>query len=217
MKKVLAGLMGLLAAACAQDPYRLKIDNNLSESHGQSIYFRSNLRSTYAAQIRRVLSNKFGEIGLRTTAATEDADLIGIFDIETFYKQSNDYKHASYAVNQSEAPLFTTIDEGTALSYSGNADMTVNHDKTCFTLKIGRKETSIVKYASTFCADTIKDAEDMLPMILDIYGKYASYKYSDIGVQCLSNNSGQISCNPVRDRQQAFINSLWTEYDIPED
>ena len=91
MKKLLLLAICLLTA-CAQDPYKLKISNTLADDHGQSIYFRSSLRSSYAGQIRRVLSKKLGEIGMKTAASAETSDFIAIFDIETFYKQSGKYK-----------------------------------------------------------------------------------------------------------------------------
>ena len=61
MKKLLLLTLCLLSA-CAQDPYKLEISNNLADDHGQSIYFRSSLRSAYAGQIRRILSKKFGDV-----------------------------------------------------------------------------------------------------------------------------------------------------------
>lgn len=217
MKKSL-GIWGcLVLAACAQDPYRLKIDNNMAGDHGKSIYFRSNLRSSYAGQIRRVLSNKFGEVGMKTATAAEDADFIAIFDIETFYKQTQAYKNTSYANTRSDSALFTAEEEGTSLDYTGNANMAVDRDKTCFTLNIGRRETSIPRYTSSFCAQTTMDTEEMLPLVLDIYGKYGNYQSADVGVQCLTDQDGKISCDTVHDRQQAFINSLWVDSDIAED
>lgn len=208
----------LLLISCAQDPYRLKIDNNLGNSHGQSIYFRSNLRSTYAGQIRRALSQKFGEIGMKTATSAENADFIAIFDIETLYHQTDQFKNVSYANTQSDAVLFTDDDEANSLGFSGNANMNVSHDQTCFTLNIGRKGTSAISYGSSFCADEVQETEDMLPKVLDIYQKYATYQQANVGVQCITSADGQtISCDPVHDRQQAFINSLWIDHDIKED
>lgn len=217
MKKIFVSLFCLVLAACAQDSYRLKIDNNMSGDHGKSIYFRSNLRSNYAGQIRRVLSNKFGEVGMKTSASAESADFIAIFDIETFYKQRQAYKNTTYANTQSDSALFTAEEEGTSLAYTGNANMVVDRDKTCFTLNIGRRETSTPRYTSSFCAQTVMEAEDMLPLILDIYGKYGNYQSADVGVQCLTDQNGKISCDTVHDRQQAFINSLWIDSDISDD
>lgn len=215
MKKVLMLMTFMGLAACAQDPYHLKINNNLAEDHGKNVYYRSNLRSTYAAPLRKVLSDKFGEMGLKPTATLENADLVAIFDIETFYKQTEAYKNTSYANVDSETVLFTDQDEAVSLGYSGNADVNVDHDKTCFTMNIGPKGTSNVKYKSTFCANSPMEIEEFLPQIFDVYGKYATYQYADVGVQCLPDASGaDISCNPVHDRQQEFINSLWREHDI---
>ena len=217
MKRSLTFLVCLILAACTQDPYRLKIENNMTGDHGQSIYFRSNLRSNYAGQIRRVLSNKFGEIGMKTSASAESADFIAIFDIETFYKQTEAYKNTSYANTRSDSALFTAEEDGTSLAYTGNANMVVDRDKTCFTLNIGRRETSSPRYTSSFCAQTVMEPEDMLPLILDIYGKYGNYQSADVGVQCLTDQNGKISCDTVHDRQQAFVNSLWIDSDINDE
>lgn len=216
MKNMLLGVVVLLSA-CAQDPYKLKIDNSLNNSHGQSIYFRSSLRSTYAGQIRRVLSKKFAEMGMKSATSAENADYIAIFDIETLYKQREPYKNTNYANVSSTATLFTADENAESLYYSGNANMKVDRDKTCFTLNIGKKETSTAKYSSSFCAETTMETEDFMPMVLDVYGKYATYLNADTGVQCLSDASGQISCQPIHDRQQAFIDSLWREHDIKDD
>jgi len=216
MKNFLIGLIFLLSA-CAQAPYRLKIDNSLNGAHGESIYFRSSLRSAYASRIRRVLSGKFSETGIKSAATAADADYIAIFDIETLYKQEKPYKNTSYANVSSTAVLFTADENAESLYYSGNANFNVDRDKTCFTLNIGRKGTSSVKYSSSFCAETTMETEDFLPLVLDIYKKYASYLNADIGVQCLNDGSGEISCEPVHDKQQAFINSLWREHDIQDD
>jgi len=214
MKRIIYGVVALALCACAQDPYRLQIENNMGNEHGQSIYFRSNLRSAYASQIRRVLSNKFSESGMKTATSATDADFIGIFDIETFYKQDSAYKNTSYANTQNDAVLFTADEDATSLAYTGNANMKVDKDKTCFTLNMGRKDTSKVLYNSTFCASRVYEPEEMLPQILDIYAKYANYESANIGVQCLQNANEQISCDAVHDRQQAFVNSLWIDREI---
>ncbi len=203
--------------SCAQDPYRLKVKNNLNNSHGQSVYFRSNLRSAYASQIRRTLSQKFGEMGLKTATSAENADYIAIFDIETFYAQDGDYKNTTFVNTQEDGVLFTDQEDANSLGFSGNGNMNVGHDQTCFTLNIGRKGTSNLSYESSFCSAETMETEDMLPRVLDIYGKYATYLQADVGVQCLNNmDNTQISCNPVHDRQQAFINSLWIDHEIAD-
>ncbi|MBQ8481574.1 MAG: hypothetical protein IJ532_03485 [Alphaproteobacteria bacterium] len=217
MKKYLIVLTIMLLSACAQDPYRLKISNNMGAEHGKSIYFRSNLRSSYAGQIRGVLSKKFGESGMKTATSTETADFIGIFDIETFYKQEKNYESATYFKSQnSEAPLFSSAENDTAMAYSGNTDMVVDHDKTCFTLKIGRKDSSFILYSSSFCAGEIMETENMVPLAMDIYGKYGNYQSADVGVQCFDSIDGKVSCDTVHDRQQAFINSLWIDKEISD-
>ena len=215
MKKLLLLAICLLTA-CAQDPYKLKISNTLADDHGQSIYFRSSLRSSYAGQIRRVLSKKLGEIGMKTAASAETADFIAIFDIETFYKQSGKYKDAAYA-NNSTGVLFSSDENASSQSFSGNANMQTDRDQTCFTLNIGRKDTSNIVYASTFCADTTYETEDFLPLVLDVYSKYGSYTTANVGIQCMTNPEGEVSCNPIHDRQQAFINSLWIDRQISDD
>lgn len=215
MKKTLMLMFTLFLGACAQDPYHLKINNRLADDHGKSVYFRSNLRSTYAAPLRRVLSDKLGEMGLRPAASVESADLVAIFDIETFYKQTETYKDASYANINSNSVLFTDEEEADSLGYSGNANMKVDYDQTCFTMNIGPKGTSNVKYNSSFCANTPMEIEEILPQIFDVYSKYATYQYADVGVQCLPDVSGKdITCNPIHDRQQMFVDSLWREHDI---
>ncbi len=215
MKKLIL-LTFCLLAACAQDPYKLKISNTLADSHGQSIYFRSSLRSSYAGQVRRVLSKKFGEIGMKTATSAENADFIAIFDIETFYKQNGKYKDASYA-NNTTGVLFSSDENASSQYFSGNANINADRDQTCFTLNIGRKDTSRAVYASTFCADTTYETEDFLPLVLDVYGKYGSYTTANVGVQCLTSPEGEVACNPVHDRQQAFINSLWMDRQISDD
>lgn len=215
MKKLLLLAICLLTA-CAQDPYKLKISNTLADDHGQSIYFRSSLRSSYAGQIRRVLSKKLGEIGMKTAASAETSDFIAIFDIETFYKQSEKYKDAAYA-NNSTGVLFSSDENASSQYFSGNANMQTDRDQTCFTLNIGRKDTSNIVYASTFCADTIYETEDFLPLVLDVYSKYGSYTTANVGIQCMTNPEGEVSCNPIHDRQQAFINSLWIDRQISDD
>jgi len=217
MKRVLLIGLSLLVAACAQSPYRLKVNSAMGNEHGQSIYFRSNMRSTYAAQIRRVLGQKFGEIGMKTATSAENADFIAIFDVETFYADGGTYINTTYNNTENDAPLFTDATDGNTLDYSGNANMKVDKDKTCFTLKIGRKNTSHLSYDSSFCADAVEDTEEMLPKILDIYSKYGNYERADIGVQCMSDTAGTISCDVVHDQQRAFMNSLWIDSTISDD
>ncbi len=215
MKKLLYLAICLLTA-CAQDPYKLKISNTLADDHGQSIYFRSSLRSSYAGQIRRVLSKKLGEIGMKTAASAETSDFIAIFDIETFYKQSGKYKDAAYA-NNSTGVLFSSDENASSQYFSGNANMQTDRDQTCFTLNIGRKDTSNIVYASTFCADTTYETEDFLPLVLDVYSKYGNYTTANVGIQCMTNPEGKVACDPIHDRQQAFINSLWIDRQISDD
>ena len=215
MKKLLLLAICLLTA-CAQDPYKLKISNTLADDHGQSIYFRSSLRSSYAGQIRRVLSKKLGEIGMKTAASAETSDFIAIFDIETFYKQSGKYKDAAYA-NNSTGVLFSSDENASSQYFSGNANMQTDRDQTCFTLNIGRKDTSNIVYASTFCADTTYETEDFLPLVLDVYSKYGNYTTANVGIQCMINPEGKVACDPIHDRQQAFINSLWIDRQISDD
>ena len=215
MKKLLLLAICLLTA-CAQDPYKLKISNTLADDHGQSIYFRSSLRSSYAGQIRRVLSKKFGEIVMKTAASAETSDFIAIFDIETFYKQSGKYKDAAYA-NNSTGVLFSSDENASSQYFSGNANMQTDRDQTCFTLNIGRKDTSNIVYASTFCADTTYETEDFLPLVLDVYSKYGNYTTANVGIQCMTNPEGKVACDPIHDRQQAFINSLWIDRQISDD
>ena len=217
MKKAVLFLMCLIIAACAQDPYRLKINNNMTADHGKSIYFRSNMRSTYAVEIRRALSKKFGEMGMKTATAAENADLIAIFDIETFYKQTDAYKNTSYANTENDAVLFTDDEDAHSLDFSGNANFKVNHDQTCFTMNIGPKGTSYIKYATTFCAAGVTETEQMLPLVLNVYDQYATYQYTDVGIQCFSDEDGQnTQCHPLHDRQKAFINSLWIDSNIAD-
>lgn len=211
MKKSLFLLLSLMLSSCAQDAYRLRIDNQMNRYHGQSIYFRSNMRSNYAGQIRRVLSDKFSETGMKTATSVDNADFVAIFDIETFYKQDKPFKNTSFVNTIGDAPLFTSDDESHSLSYTGNANMSVDRDKTCFTLNIGKKDTSDALYNSTFCANEVVDTENMVPMVNDIYGQYANYEHADVGVQCLEGVDGSVACQPLHDRQQAFINSLWVE------
>lgn len=215
MKKLLLLAICLLTA-CAQDPYKLKISNTLADDHGQSIYFRSSLRSSYAGQIRRVLSKKLGEIGMKTAASAETSDFIAIFDIETFYKQSGKYKDAAYA-NNSTGVLFSSDENASSQYFSGNANKQTDRDQTCFTLNIGRKDTSNIVYASTFCADTTYETEDFLPLVLDVYSKYGNYTTANVGIQCMTNPEGKVACDPIHDRQQAFINSLWIDRQISDD
>lgn len=215
MKKYTAVLISLMLAACAQDPYRLKIDNNLGSEHGKSIYFRSSMRSSLAGPLRGTLSKKFAESGMRTATSADIADFIGVFDIETFYKQSEDRTY--FKTQETEQPLFSSAENGTAMSYSGNGDMKTDHDKTCFTLKIGRKNSSSVMYSSSFCAAGVKETEDMAAAAVSIYGKYGNYRSADAGVQCYEDVSGKFDCDTVHDRQQAFINSLWIDKEISDD
>lgn len=219
MKKYVTALWGiLLVASCAQDPYRLKIDNTLGAEHGKSIYFSSNLRSSYAGQIRGVLSKNFAKSGMKTATSAQTADFIGIFDIETFYKPEDSYESKTYFKSSNEdVPLFSSLENETAMSYSGNSDIKVDHDQTCFTLKIGKKDTSYVKYSSSFCTGEIMETEEMVPMIMSIYGKYGNYQSADVGVQCFNSADGQVDCDTVHDRQQAFINSLWIDGEITDD
>lgn len=218
MKKKIFLAICLLLAACAQDPYRLKIRNDMGADHGKSIYFRSNMRSNYAIEIRRALSQKFAEMGMKTATAAENADLIAIFDIETFYKQDEAYKNTSYVNTSDDAVLFTDEEDAHSLDFSGNANMQVNQDKTCFTMSIGPKGTSYVKYHSTFCAAGIMDAEQMLPLVLNVYEQYATYQYTDVGIQCFADENGQNTrCQPMHDRQQAFMNSLWIDRNISDE
>ncbi|MBQ8672162.1 MAG: hypothetical protein IJ525_06550 [Alphaproteobacteria bacterium] len=207
MKKFIYGLMMLSLCSCAQDIYRLQIDNSMSDAHGHSIYFRSNLRSTYASQIRRVLSNKFSESGMKTATSATDADFIGIFDIETFYKQTSGYKNTSYTNTQGDSALFTADEDSASLAYTGNANMIVDADKTCFTLNMGRKDTSKILYNSTFCASGVQEPENILPQILDTYGQYANYQSANVTLQCLGQEDN-VSCKVVREQKQIFFNSL---------
>ena len=188
----------------------------MADDHGQSIYFRSSLRSSYAGQIRRVLSKKLGEIGMKTAASAETSDFIAIFDIETFYKQSGKYKDAAYA-NNSTGVLFSSDENASSQYFSGNANMQTDRDQTCFTLNIGRKDTSNIVYASTFCADTTYETEDFLPLVMDVYSKYGNYTTANVGIQCMTNPEGKVACDPIHDRQQAFINSLWIDRQISDD
>ena len=95
--------------------------------------------------------------------------------------------------------------------------MNVAYDKTCFTLKIGRKDTSTVSYTSDFCARGIVETENMLPMVLNIYEQYASYGAIDVAMQCMENADRVMNCQAVRDRRQSFINSLWIDHQITDD
>lgn len=91
MKKLLLLTLCLLSA-CAQDPYKLEISNNLADDHGQSIYFRSSLRSAYAGQIRRILSKKFGEIGMKTATSAENATLSPFLILKLFISRAANIK-----------------------------------------------------------------------------------------------------------------------------
>jgi len=219
MKKFLISVVAtFLLSACAQDPYHLDINNYMSGAHGQSVYYRSNMRTAYAGQIRRVLSNKFKEMGIKPATSAEIADYIAIFDIETFYKQSNEkFNPAAFENTENTSVLFSDADDDESLGFSGNANMAVDYDKTCFTLKIGPKGTSKVAYSSSFCANGVRDTEEMLPAVLDIYGKYATYQHANVGVRCLQNESGDVICHAINDRQQEFFKSLWLEHNISDD
>lgn len=214
MKKYIAFLLAMMTVACVQNPYHLKISNNLGSEHGKSIYFRSNLRSSYAGKIRGVLSKKFGQSGMKTAASAASADFIGIFDIETFYKQDG---KTYFKTPQDDMPLFSSAENESAMSYSGNSDMVVDHDKTCFTLKIGRKDSSFIMYSSSFCATDVVETEEMVALVSSIYGKYGNYKSADVGVQCFTSYEGEVSCDTVHDHQQAFIDSLWIDKAITEE
>lgn len=210
-------LCSFMLSACAQDPYHLDITNNMASAHGQSVYYRSNMRTAYAGQLRRTLSKKFGEMGLKPATAIEHADYIAIFDIETFYKQSNDkFNPAAYETSENTSVLFSDAEDDESLGFSGNANMSVDYDKTCFTLKMGPKGTSRILYSSSFCADRVLDSEEMLPAVIDVYSKYATYQSADVGVRCLQNEAGEVSCKAINDRQQEFINSLWIERSASE-
>ena len=219
MKNLIILLVLFTLVGCAQDPYRLKISNTLAQEHGQSIYFRSGMRSNYASEIRRVLSKKFGQIGMKTATSAENADFIGIFDADTIYKANIDggIRNFSNANNAQEVPLFADGLDGRTADYSDNKQIKTDRDKTCFTLKIGRKNTSSASNDSYFCADTIEEMEEMLPKVIDVYEKYGSYQSADIGMQCLTNADGKTDCQPVRDQRQAFIKSLWIDHEITDD
>ncbi len=217
MKKIVMLMFMLMLEACAQDPYRLRVKNDLAGYHGKSVYYRSNLRSIYAVPLRRTISEKFGEMGLKPAAVVEDADLVAIFDIETFYKQDEEYKNKTYNKVGPKAVLFTDDEESDSLGYSGNADMKITQDQTCFTMNAGPKGTSQLKYQMAFCANKQMEVDEILPQVFDVLAKYATYQYADVGVQCLPDASGSdISCNPIHDRQQMFVDSLWREHDITD-
>lgn len=217
MKKALLIFAGLLLSACAQDPYRLKISNTLAREHGQSVYFRSGMRSNYAGELRGMLSRKFGEMGMKPATSPETADFIAIFDIDTVYKSSDTGGSRMLATGNGDIPLFADGLDGRTQDYAGNPEITADRDKTCFMLKVGRKNTSSASYDSYFCSDVAEETEDMLPKILDVYGKYGSYESANIGMQCLTDATGKVECNPVRDQRQAFINSLWIDHEITDD
>lgn len=216
MKRGWLFLLSLLTCGCAQAPYHLKVSNTMADAHGQSIYFRSTLRSSYAGQIRRILSNKFAEIGLKTATSAENADYIAVFDIETFYKPCGDYKNTTLSNTNPHAVLFSADEDSEAMYFSGNANQRVDHDQTCFTLNIGKKGTSRVSYVSMFCAHQVAETENFMPYVLDVYGQYATYRSANVDIQCQSSADEKISCSPLHDRQQAFINSLWIENKIKD-
>ena len=207
----------LLFSACANDAYKLKISNNMADAHGHGVYFRSSIRNSYAGEIRKALSNKFAQMGIRTATSTDNADYIAIFDIETFYKQDTSFKNTSMADSYSDKILFSGENDGETLFFSGNKNINVDTDRTCFTLNIGKKNTSDILYASTFCANEIIELEEFVPYVVDVYSKFATYKNANIGVQCINSASGKISCDTINDRQKAFINSLWTDSRIKQD
>lgn len=218
MKKYSLIFMSLLLGACSQTPYHLKISNTMAQEHGKSVYFRSSMRSNYAGEIRRMLSNKFGEIGLKTATSAENADFIAIFDIDTIYKSSDSGGVRNFVPGSNrDIPLFADGLDGRTQDYIGNGEIPADHDKTCFTLKMGQKNTSHAGYDSYFCADTTEEIEEMLPKIIDVYGKYGTYESANVGMQCLPDASGKIACDVVRDPRKAFVKSLWIEHDITED
>lgn len=175
------------------------------------------MRSNYAGEIRRMLSHKLGEIGMKTATSAENADFIAIFDIDTIYKSNDTGGVRTLAANNTDIPLFADGLDGQTQDYIGNPEIKADRDKTCFTLKIGRKNTSSAVYDSYFCSDVTEETEDMLPKILDVYNKYGSYESANIGMQCLADASGKVSCDPVRDQRQAFIKSLWIDHEITDD
>ena len=217
MKKSISILTILCLTACVQDPYRLKISNTMAQEHGQSIYFRSSMRSTYATEVRKMLSQKFAESGLKTATSAENADFIAIFDVDTIYKSDSSGGVRTLSESSSDIPLFADGIDGHTQDYSSNSAIKADKDKTCFSLRIGRKNTSNIGYDSYFCSDTTEEVEDMLPKVLDTYGKYGNYESADIGMQCIADASGKVSCNPVRNQQQAFIKSLWIDANITDD
>lgn len=208
----------LLLNACAQTPYHLKISNTMAQEHGKNVYFRSSMRSNYAGEIRRTLSNKFGEIGLKTATSAENADFIAIFDIDTIYKSDDSGGVRNFVPDSNkDIPLFADGLDGRTQDYADNNEIKADHDKTCFTLKMGQKNTSKVSYDSYFCADTTEEIEEMLPKVINVYNKYGTYESANVGMQCLSDASNKVSCEVVRDQRKAFIKSLWIEHDITED
>lgn len=211
MKKIY-WLMCLFLAGCTGVPYHLNVRNDLAEDHGKSVYFRTNMRSTYAMEIRRELSQKFAEIGLKTATSSENADLIAIFDIETFYRQNLPYKNTSYANTNEDAVLFSDDEEANSLDFSGNANYTPTTDQTCFTLNIGPKATSYVKYNSMFCANKIMEPEQMLPLVLNVYAQYATYQYANIGLKCSLNQNGtEADCQSAKIKRQSYIDIPWVD------
>ena len=163
MKKILLSLLILVLGGCAQDEYRLKINNDLAEDHGKSVYFRSNLRSNYAGQIRRTLSQKFSEMGLKAATSPENADLIAIFDIETFYAQTEAYKNTSYANTEGDSVLFTDQEEANSLDYSGNALIHASKPIADRRLDIGNavRQGGLVESALHVIADIASAAESI--------------------------------------------------------
>ena len=211
MKKIFL-LMYLFLAGCATAPYHLKVRNDLANDHGKSVYFRTSMRSTYAMEIRRALSEKLAEIGLKTATSAENADLIAIFDIETFYRQNSPYKNTSYVNTSEDAVLFSDNEEANSLDFSGNANYVPTTDQTCFSLNIGPKATSYVKYNSMFCANKIMEPEQMLPLVLNVYEQYATYQYASIGLKCsLGEDGTTASCQSGKIKRQSYIDIPWLD------
>ena len=203
MKKIFL-LLCLFICGCVQAPYQLKVENDLAQYHGQSVYFRTNMRSSYAIEIRRLLSRKFGELGLKTATSAENAELIAIFDVETFYKQENAYKNTSYLNTADDSVLFTDDEEGNSLGFSGNANYIPTKNQTCFSLNVGEKGTSFAQYRSMFCASEIMETEQMLPLIIDVYEQYATYQYINVGIQCFIAKVGSSANCGTANKQNSF-------------
>ena len=140
-------------------------------------------------------------------------------ELSVFLSGSGTYtvKDKSYEFRAGDVFLFSGDENSSSQYFSGNANMQTDRDETCFTLNIGRKDTSRVVYSSTFCADTTYETEEFLPLVLDVYSKYGNYTTANVGVQCVTSPEGDVACNPIHDRQQAFINSLWIDRQISTD